>query len=81
MLLDLLFKMQAIDWLISYYWEPQEKVIPNQNIQKENLEKKIKHRLQKVALCQKAKIAVRASNSSPKGKCELNFFYLYLVES
>ncbi|XP_073314444.1 uncharacterized protein [Primulina huaijiensis] len=60
---------KAKDWLISYYWEPQEKVIPNQNIQEENLEKKIKHRLQKVAFCQKAKIVVRASNSSLKGKC------------
>ncbi|XP_073126980.1 uncharacterized protein [Henckelia pumila] len=60
---------KALDWLISYYWEPQEKVIPDQNIEKENMEKKIKHRLQKVALCENAKIAVKASNSSPEGKC------------
>ncbi|KZV36452.1 hypothetical protein F511_15957 [Dorcoceras hygrometricum] len=58
---------KAVDWLISYYWEPQDKAISNHSIQMENLKKKTKHRLQKISLCRKAKIAVKAKNSSSEG--------------
>ncbi|XP_073130472.1 uncharacterized protein [Henckelia pumila] len=60
---------KAIDWLKSYYWEHQENAIPNPNIRKENIEKIINHRLQKVVLCLRAKTTAKVSYRNGKGKC------------
>ncbi|KAL6533691.1 hypothetical protein OROHE_013524 [Orobanche hederae] len=57
---------KALDWLVSYYWEPQEKAIPIENNQAANLRKEIKRKLHEVALCLKNK---RVANSgSPQIK-------------
>ncbi|KAL3651014.1 hypothetical protein CASFOL_007417 [Castilleja foliolosa] len=59
---------KALDWLVSYYWEPQEKAIPIQNNQTANLRKEIKHRLTEIALCLKAKQMEKSSSSLVKAK-------------
>ncbi|KAI3468498.1 hypothetical protein Pfo_025161 [Paulownia fortunei] len=59
---------KALDWLVSYYWKPQEKAIPIQNNQTANLRKEIKRRLREVALCLKAKQTEKSSSSHVKGK-------------
>ncbi|GFP81544.1 protein las1 [Phtheirospermum japonicum] len=59
---------KALDWLVSYYWEPQEKAIPIQNNQTANLRKEIKRRLREVALCLKVKQMEKSSSSQVKGK-------------
>ncbi|CAA0831893.1 las1-like family protein [Striga hermonthica] len=38
--------IKALDWLVWYYWEPQEKAIPTQNNLNANLRKEIKRKLQ-----------------------------------
>lgn len=68
--------MQALDWLVSYYWEPQEKAIPIQNNQTANLRKEIKRSLREVSLCLKAKQMAKSSSSHVKGKRE---FYLCFI--
>ncbi|PIN26272.1 Nuclear protein involved in cell morphogenesis and cell surface growth [Handroanthus impetiginosus] len=59
---------KALDWLVSYYWEPQEKEIPVQSNQTANLRKEIKRKLREVALCLKAKQMAKSSSSHTKGK-------------
>ncbi|KAH6783539.1 hypothetical protein C2S52_008498 [Perilla frutescens var. hirtella] len=59
---------KALDWLIWYYWEPQEKEIPVQNIKAANLRKEIKRSLREVSLCLKAKQMAKLSSSHVKGK-------------
>ncbi|KAG6391388.1 hypothetical protein SASPL_149142 [Salvia splendens] len=59
---------KALDWLISYYWEPQEKVIPVQNNKTANLRKEIKSSLREVSLCLKAKQMSKLSSAHVKGK-------------
>ncbi|KAL8521498.1 hypothetical protein ACS0TY_011859 [Phlomoides rotata] len=59
---------KALDWLFSYYWEPQEKAIPTQNNQTANLRKEIKRSLREVTLCLKAKQMGKSSSLQVKGK-------------
>lgn len=59
---------KALDWLVSYYWEPQEKEIPVQNNKTANLRKEIKRSLREVSLCLKAKQMSKLSSSHDKGK-------------
>ncbi|KAK6137210.1 hypothetical protein DH2020_029047 [Rehmannia glutinosa] len=59
---------KALDWLVSYYWEPQEMAIPIQNNQTANLRKEIKRRLREVALCLKVKQMAKSNSSHVKGK-------------
>ncbi|KAL7159682.1 hypothetical protein ABFS83_01G044500 [Erythranthe nasuta] len=61
-----LASQKAIDWLISYYWEPQEKEIPLQTNQTSNLRKEIKRRLREVSLCLKAKQTASSSHVNAK---------------
>ncbi|EYU37440.1 hypothetical protein MIMGU_mgv11b003028mg [Erythranthe guttata] len=61
-----LASQKAIDWLISYYWEPQEKEIPIQTNQTSNLRKEIKRRLREVSLCLKAKQTASSSHVNAK---------------
>ncbi|CAI9784691.1 unnamed protein product [Fraxinus pennsylvanica] len=57
---------KALDWLKSYYWEPQEKAIPvNQTA---NRRKEIKCRLRELAVSLKAKQITRSSSLQVKGK-------------
>ncbi|XP_022881335.1 uncharacterized protein LOC111398591 isoform X2 [Olea europaea var. sylvestris] len=61
-----LASMKALDWLKSYYWEPQEKAIPvNQTA---DIRKEIKCRLRELALSLKAKQTTRSSSLQVKGK-------------
>ncbi|KAL1532300.1 hypothetical protein AAHA92_32327 [Salvia divinorum] len=59
---------KALDWLISYYWEPQAKAIPVQNNKTANLRKEIKRSLREVSLCLKAKQMSKLSSAHVKGK-------------
>lgn len=68
--------IQALDWLLSYYWEPQEKVIPTQNNQTANLRKEIKRSLREITLCLKEKQIGKSSSLQVKGKRE---FYLCVI--
>ena len=68
--------MQALDWLISYYWEPQEKAIPVQNNKTANLRKEIKSSLREVSLCLKAKQMSKLSSAHVKGKREYSIYAL-----
>ncbi|KAL7122480.1 hypothetical protein ACP275_01G048500 [Erythranthe tilingii] len=61
-----LASQKAIDWLVSYYWEPQEKEIPIQTNQTSNLRKEIKRRLREVSLCLKAKQTASSSHVNAK---------------
>ncbi|KAK4435603.1 hypothetical protein Salat_0723800 [Sesamum alatum] len=68
---------KALDWLVSYYWIPQEEAIPSQNNQAAKLRKEIKHRLREVALCLKAKQIAKSSSSHIKGKRVRQTEHLY----
>ncbi|XP_057799022.1 uncharacterized protein LOC131014893 isoform X2 [Salvia miltiorrhiza] len=59
---------KALDWLISYYWEPQEKSIPVQNNKTANLRREIKRSLREISLCLKAKQMSKLSSARVKGK-------------
>ncbi|KAL0330984.1 UNVERIFIED_CONTAM: hypothetical protein Sangu_1643900 [Sesamum angustifolium] len=61
---------KALDWLVSYYWKPQEEAIPTQSNQAAKLRKEIKRRLREVALCLKTKQMAKSSSSHVKGKRE-----------
>ncbi|KAF5471094.1 hypothetical protein F2P56_011565 [Juglans regia] len=65
---------QALDWLKSYYWEPQKKAIPFQGAGTTSVREEIKFKLSELALALKFKQSPLCS-SSPKGKrsrhCEL----------
>ncbi|KAG8375254.1 hypothetical protein BUALT_Bualt10G0081200 [Buddleja alternifolia] len=68
---------KALDWLISYYWEPQEKAIPSQNNQTANIRKEIKRKLREAALCLKARQTAKSSSSHVKEKCGRQTEHLY----
>lgn len=81
--------MKALDWLKSYYWEPQKNSIPNEGDLMENIRKKIKRRLRELAICLKAK--QRSGSALVKGtrskkqlrkvlKIVLELYYSYSVE-
>ncbi|XP_077241571.1 las1-like family protein [Tasmannia lanceolata] len=56
-----LASMKALDWLKSYYWEPQRNSIPN-------IQKEVKSRMHELALYLHAKQAQRADSSQIKGR-------------
>ncbi|XP_040995294.1 uncharacterized protein LOC121241549 isoform X2 [Juglans microcarpa x Juglans regia] len=66
--------VKALDWLKSYYWEPQKKAIPFQGAGTTSVREEIKFKLSELALALKFKQSPLCS-SSPKGKrsrhCEL----------
>ncbi|KAG7947786.1 hypothetical protein I3843_14G112100 [Carya illinoinensis] len=65
--------VKALDWLKSYYWEPQKKAIPFQGAGTTSIREEIKFKLSELALSLKFKQG--PSCASPKGKrsrhCEL----------
>lgn len=67
---------QALDWLVSYYWEPQDRAVPIQTDQAANLRKEIKRRLREVALCLKAKQTAKSVSTNVKGKGEFNSCFI-----
>ncbi|KAL0393800.1 UNVERIFIED_CONTAM: hypothetical protein Slati_4346200 [Sesamum latifolium] len=68
---------KALDWLVSYYWKPQEAAIPTQSNQDAKLRKEIKRRLREVALCLKTKQMAKSSSSHVKGKRVRQTEHLY----
>ncbi|CAL5354012.1 unnamed protein product [Camellia sinensis] len=70
MLIDILHG--ALDWLKSYYWEPQKKAIPYQSDGIGSLRKEIKYRLCELAFWLKIKHTKGSSSSLAKGKPGLN---------
>ncbi|CAL5428169.1 unnamed protein product [Camellia sinensis] len=66
MLIDILH--EALDWLKSYYWEPQKKAIPYQSDGIGSLRKEIKYRLCELAFWLKIKHTKGSSSSLAKGK-------------
>ncbi|KAK4384203.1 hypothetical protein Sango_2736400 [Sesamum angolense] len=70
--------IQALDWLVSYYWKPQEEAIPTQSNQAAKLRKEIKRRLREVALCLKTKQMAKSSSSHVKGKRESGLCFVLL---
>ncbi|KAK9274267.1 hypothetical protein L1049_019081 [Liquidambar formosana] len=64
-----LASIQALDWLKSYYWEPQKKAIPFRRDGTAHIRKEIKSKLRELAFCLKAKQSPpRLSSSLIKGK-------------
>lgn len=61
----MIIKFQALDWLKSYYWEPQKNVIRRDSTA--NLRKEIKHKLLEMAFCLKVK---QTNSSHTSGKRE-----------
>ncbi|XP_024022371.1 pre-rRNA-processing protein las1 isoform X3 [Morus notabilis] len=58
----------ALDWLKSYYWEPQKKAIPFQGDSTTKIRKRIKSKLHELAFCLNAKESLQSSSSPLKGK-------------
>ncbi|GMP91492.1 hypothetical protein CsSME_00042171 [Camellia sinensis var. sinensis] len=63
-----LASIKALDWLKSYYWEPQKKAIPFQSDGIGSLRKEIKYRLCELAFWLKIKHTKGSSSSLAKGK-------------
>ncbi|XP_058196377.1 uncharacterized protein LOC131312546 [Rhododendron vialii] len=63
-----LASVKALDWLKSYYWEPQKKSIPSHRDGTANLRKEIKSRLFELAIGLKIKQATRSNSSLAKEK-------------
>ncbi|KAF7121092.1 hypothetical protein RHSIM_Rhsim13G0207600 [Rhododendron simsii] len=63
-----LASVKALDWLKSYYWEPQKKSIPSHGDGTANLRKEIKSRLFELAIGLKIKQATRSNSSLAKEK-------------
>ncbi|XAR60274.1 hypothetical protein NMG60_11033574 [Bertholletia excelsa] len=63
-----LASIKAIDWLKSYYWEPQKNAIPFKGDRMASLRKEIKSRLCELSFCTKIKKAAGSSFSIAKGK-------------
>ncbi|KAA8530589.1 hypothetical protein F0562_005298 [Nyssa sinensis] len=63
-----LASIKAVDWLKSYYWEPQKKLIPLQSDGTASLRKEIKFRLRELAFYLKIKQATQTSSLLVKGK-------------
>ncbi|CAK7330697.1 unnamed protein product [Dovyalis caffra] len=75
--------VKAIDWLKSYYWEPQTKQIPFQRDGTASIRKEIKSKLRELAFCLKVKKSPQSGSSSIKAKrgkhreqlCGRNMFF------
>ncbi|XP_057484495.1 uncharacterized protein LOC130770879 [Actinidia eriantha] len=63
-----LASVKALDWLKSYYWEPQKNAIPFQSDGTASLIKEIKSRLYELAFCLKIKQGTGSSPSIAKEK-------------
>ncbi|TKY57128.1 Ribosomal biogenesis protein LAS1L [Spatholobus suberectus] len=60
--------VKALDWLKSYYWEPQSKAIPFQGEGIANIKKEIKSKIRELAICLKVNGSAQSSSSLLKGK-------------
>ncbi|KAK7276648.1 hypothetical protein RIF29_17792 [Crotalaria pallida] len=60
--------IKALEWLKSYYWDPQSKAIPFQGDGNANVIEEIKSRIRELAICVKAKETPLSSTSLTKGK-------------
>ncbi|RDY08642.1 Ribosomal biogenesis protein LAS1L [Mucuna pruriens] len=60
--------VKALDWLKSYYWEPQSKAIPFQGEGIEKFKKEIKSKIRELAICLKVNGSAQSSSSLLKGK-------------
>ncbi|OIW02806.1 hypothetical protein TanjilG_29582 [Lupinus angustifolius] len=60
--------IKALDWLKSYYWEPQSKAIPFQGERNDKVKKEIKSKIRELAICVKVKGNPQPSTSLLKGK-------------
>ncbi|KAF1889243.1 hypothetical protein Lal_00024565 [Lupinus albus] len=60
--------LKALDWLKSYYWEPQSKAIPFQGERNDKVKKEIKSKIRELAICVKVKGNPHSSTSLLKGK-------------
>lgn len=60
--------IKALDWLKSYYWEPQSKAIPFQGEGNANVKKEIKSMIRELAICLKVSGSPEFSTSLLKGK-------------
>lgn len=60
--------IMALDWLKSYYWEPQKKAIPFQGDSVTKIRKGIQSKLHELASCLKAKESPQPSSSPSEGK-------------
>ncbi|XP_022637637.1 uncharacterized protein LOC106765146 isoform X3 [Vigna radiata var. radiata] len=60
--------VKALDWLKSYYWEPQSKAIPFQGEGITEVKKEIKSKIRELAIFLKVNGSVQSSSSQLKGK-------------
>lgn len=60
--------LKALDWLISYYWEPQKKVIPFQGGSTSSIRKEIKFKIRELASCLQVDQSPLPDPSVVKGK-------------
>ncbi|KAF9675642.1 hypothetical protein SADUNF_Sadunf09G0053400 [Salix dunnii] len=60
--------VKAIDWLKTYYWEPQTKQIPFQRDGSANIRKEINSKLHELASCLKVKKSTQPGSSAIKAK-------------
>ncbi|XP_058743098.1 uncharacterized protein LOC131615924 isoform X1 [Vicia villosa] len=60
--------IKALDWLKSYYWEPQSKAIPFQGEGNADVKKEIKSLIRELAICLKVSGSPESSASLLKGK-------------
>ncbi|XP_061372567.1 uncharacterized protein LOC133315037 isoform X2 [Gastrolobium bilobum] len=60
--------IKALDWLKSYYWEPQSKAIPFQGEGNATVKKEIKSKIRELAICLKVNGNPQSSTSLHKGK-------------
>ncbi|OVA18525.1 Las1-like [Macleaya cordata] len=63
-----LASVKALDWLKSYYWDPQKNFIPFQRDGIANIRKEIKSKLRELAFHLSTKLASQSGSSSKKGK-------------
>nr|POE49931.1 isoform 4 of ribosomal biogenesis protein las1l [Quercus suber] len=60
--------LKALDWLISYYWEPQKKAIPFQGGSTASIRKEIKFKIRELAFCLQVDQSPIPDSSVVKGK-------------
>ncbi|KAL3035631.1 hypothetical protein AAZX31_02G262200 [Glycine max] len=60
--------VKALDWLKSYYWEPQSKAIPFHGEGIANVKKEIKSKIRELAICLKVNGSAQSSSSLLKAK-------------
>ncbi|KAF7822193.1 pre-rRNA-processing protein las1 isoform X2 [Senna tora] len=61
--------VKALDWLKSYYWEPQSKAIPFQGDGNAKIRKEIKSKLRELAFYMKSNQSPQSCSPSLKRKC------------